>query len=214
MRESEVLKIKEEALQNSLAKAENTLHDTIRVFSMMVELRDPATAGHHIRVAKLAAAIANMMGLPEEQAGYIRTAAMLHDIGRIHISTELLNKTGTLSDIEYRLVQTHAQKSYAIVKEIAFQGPIAEIVYQHHERLDGSGYPCGLKGSEILAEAKILAVAEVMDAMLNHRAYRQAPGMAKAREELSGNKGSKYDIAAVDACLDLLNNGEFEFKSV
>ena len=154
------------------------------------------------------------MGLPDKQAGYIQTAAMLHDIGRIHISTELLNKTGTLNDIEYKLVQTHAQKSFAIVNEIDFRGPVAEIVYQHHERLDGSGYPRGLKGSQILTEARILAVAEVVDAMLTHRAYRHAPGIAKAREELSDNKGSKYDIAAVDACLDLFNNGEFAYKPV
>jgi len=213
LRESESLKIREELLENALTITKNTLRDIVSLLSKIVELRDSSTAGHHIRVARLATAIAKKMGLTEEQNGYVQTAAMLHDIGRIYISTELLNKTGPLIDLEYKLVQMHAQKSYATVKDIDFQGPIAEIVYQHHERMDGSGYPRKLRGSEILMEARILAVAEVVDAMLTHRPYRQAPGIEKALQELSSNKGIKYDKAAVDACLELFQSENFDIQS-
>jgi putative nucleotidyltransferase with HDIG domain/PAS domain S-box-containing protein len=213
LRESESLKIREEMLEHNLAITKNALRDMVSILARIVELRDPSTAGHHIRVARLATAMAKKMGLPEEQNIHVQTAAMLHDIGRIYISTELLSKTGPLIDLEYKMVQTHAQKGYDTVRDVDFQSPIAEIIYQHHERMDGSGYPRKLKGSEILTEARILAVAEVVDAMLTHRPYRQAPGIEKALQELSSNKGIKYDNAAVDACLELFQREDFDFRS-
>jgi len=204
----------ERKLEQSLAALEKTMGDTIIAISKIVEMKDPFTAGHQIRVAQLASAMAKKMNLPDEQVTYLNTAATIHDIGKIYVPSDILSKPGKLGAIEFQIIQAHVQGSYDILKKIDFSGPIAQIVYQHHERLDGSGYPRGLKGSDILPEAKILIVADVVEAMSSHRPYRAALGIEKALEEISLNRGSKYDEAAVDACLDLFSNGQFEFKPV
>jgi PAS domain S-box-containing protein/putative nucleotidyltransferase with HDIG domain len=207
-------KLAEEGLKHSLASLEKTLDDAIGAMSKIVEMKDPFTAGHQIRVAQLAIAMAEKMKLTDEQVGYIKTAATVHDIGKIYVPSDILSKPGTLRDMEMQIIRTHAQGSYEILRKIDFHGPMAQIAYQHHERLDGSGYPRGLKGGDIILEAKILAVADVVEAMASHRPYRAALGIDKALEEIRINRGSKYDEAAVDACLELFNGGKFEFKPV
>lgn len=179
----------------------------------MVEMKDPFTAGHQIRVAQLTSAIARKLNLTEEQIAILNTAATIHDIGKIYVPSDILSKPGKLNPLEYEIIQTHVRGSYEILKEIDFAGPIAEIVFQHHERMDGSGYPRALKGEDILPEAKILIVADAVEAMSSHRPYRASMGIDKALEEISINRGKLYDEAAVDACLELFRNNEFEFKS-
>ncbi len=183
-------------LQQSLEQSIQTIADT-------VEARDPYTAGHQRRVAELAAAIAQEMGLPEEQVHGIHLAGTVHDLGKIHTPMEILTKPGKLSDIEYQLVQTHPQDGYDILKDVPFPWPIAEIVLQHHERLDGSGYPQGLKDGEILLESKIMAVADVVEAMSSHRPYRAGIGIEMALAEIERGRGTQYDPTAVDACIRL-----------
>jgi len=204
----------EKQLAQTLSALEKTLADTVIAISKMVEMKDPFTAGHQIRVAQLAIAIANKLKLTDEQIALINTAATIHDIGKIYVPSDILSKPGKLSALEYEIIQTHVRGSYEILKEIDFIGPIAQIVFQHHERMDGSGYPRALKGPDILPEAKILIVADVVEAMSSHRPYRAAMGIEKALEEISRNRGKLYDEAAVDACLELFLNNEFSFKSV
>ena len=204
----------ERKLEQTLSALEKTLRDTVIAISKMVEMKDPFTAGHQIRVAQLATAIARKMNLPEEQVSIINTAATIHDIGKIYVPSDILSKPGKLGSLEYEIIQTHARGSYEILKEIDFKGQIAQIVYQHHERLDGSGYPRALKGDDILPEAKILIVADVVEAMSSHRPYRAALGIEKALEEITLNRGKLYDEAAVDACLELFRNDRFEFTPV
>ena len=201
-------------LEQSLAALEKTLGDTVVAIAKMVEMKDPFTAGHQIRVAQLVNAMAKKMNLTDEQVTYLNTAATIHDIGKIYVPSDILSKPGKLGPIEFQIIQTHVQGSYDILKKIDFNGPVAQIVYQHHERLDGSGYPHGLKGADILPEAKMLIVADVVEAMSSHRPYRAALGIEKALEEITCNRGIKYDEAAVDACLDLFKNGQFEFEPV
>jgi len=204
----------EKKLEHALVAVRKTLADTVIAISKMVEMKDPFTAGHQIRVAQLATAIARKLNLPEEQISYVNTAATIHDIGKIYVPSDILSKPGKLGALEYEIIQTHARGSYEILKQIDFNGPIAQIVYQHHERLDGSGYPRGLKGADILPEAKILIVADVVEAMSSHRPYRAALGVEKALEEITANRGKLYDEAAVDACLELFRNDRFEFTPV
>jgi len=199
-------------VEQTLAALVKTLADTVIAISKMVEMKDPFTAGHQIRVAQLASAIATKMNLTKEQVTYLNTAATIHDIGKIYVPSDILSKPGKLGAIEFQIIQTHVQGSYDILKKIDFGGPIAQIVYQHHERLDGSGYPRGLRATDILPEAKILIVADVAEAMSSHRPYRAALGIEKALEEITLNRGKLYDEAAVDACLELFRNNEFEFK--
>jgi PAS domain S-box-containing protein/putative nucleotidyltransferase with HDIG domain len=207
-------KLSEENLKKSLALVQKTMADTVIAIAKMVEMKDPFTAGHQIRVAQLAAAVAKKMNLTDEQATYLNTAATIHDIGKIYVPSDILSKPGKLGAIEFQIIQAHVQGSYDILKEIDFTGPIAQIVYQHHERMDGSGYPRGLKGPNILPEAKILIVADVVEAMSSHRPYRAAMGIEKALGEITRNRGIKYDEASVDACLEIFYNNEFEFKPV
>jgi len=140
-------------------------------------------------------------------------AGLIHDIGKINVPAEILSKPGALSETEFALIKTHSQVGYEILRDIDFQAPIAEIVLQHHERMDGSGYPNGLKGNKILREARIIAVADTVEAMASHRPYRPALGIDKALDEISNNKAMKYDAEVVDACLKLFAEGGFEFKS-
>lgn len=185
------------------AQLQQSLEGTVHTIAGMVELRDPYTAGHQARVGSLAAAIAEQMGLPKEQVQAIHLASSVHDLGKIQIPAEILSKPGKLSDIEYRLIMTHAQAGYDILKDISFNWPIAQMVLQHHERLDGSGYPQQLKGDAIMLEARILGVADVVEAMSSHRPYRAALGMEAAMQEISELRGVLFDPQVVDACLAL-----------
>ena len=181
----------------------------IQAMAATVETRDPYTAGHQRRVANLGRAIAQEMGLTEHQIDGIRMAGTVHDLGKISIPAEILSKPTKLSDIEFSLIKTHPQISYDILKDIDFPWPVAQTVFQHHERINGSGYPLGLKGEEILLEARILAVADVVEAIASHRPYRPAYGIEVALEQISKKKGILYDTAAVDACLRLFKEQRF-----
>jgi HD-GYP domain-containing protein (c-di-GMP phosphodiesterase class II) len=189
-----------------------TFEDTISAIATIVEIRDPYTAGHQVRVAKLATAIAMEMNLPDEQVHSIHTSATIHDVGKMYVPTDMLTRPAKLSALEFPIIKTHVQNSYDILKRIEFPWPIAKITLQHHERIDGSGYPNGLKGEEILLEAKILAIADVVEAMTSYRSYRPGLGIDKALEEISKNRGILYDIAAVDVCLKLFKKKGFKFE--
>ncbi len=200
------------ALQHSLEALRNAIRGSIQLIATTVEVRDPYTAGHQQRVADLARAIATEMGLSKDQIDAIRMAGVIHDLGKISVPTEILCKPSKLTDIEFSLIKTHPQVGYNILKNIEFPWPIAQIVYQHHEKMDGSGYPLGLSGEDILMEARIMAVADVVEAMASHRPYRPGLGIDTALEEISKNKGKLYDPNVVDVCLKLFREGEFEFK--
>ena len=206
-------KLSEEKLLKSYASLKKTLNDSINTMVKIVELRDPYTAGHQQNVAALATAIAVEMKLEETRIEHLRTAAVIHDIGKMYVPSDILSKPGKLSEIEFSLIQTHARNGYDIVKGMDFPSDVAQVVLQHHERLDGSGYPNGIRGEEILLEAKIVAVADVVEAMASDRPYRPAKGIDQALAEIAENRGRLYDPAVVDACLELFNSGRFEFKS-
>jgi len=175
----------------------------MRAIAGIVEMRDPYTAGHQQRVAQLAAAIAAEMGLPEEQAHAIHLAGIVHDLGKIQVPAEILSKPGKLSEIEFSLIKIHPQAGYDILKGIDFPWPIADMVLQHHERMDGSGYPQGLKGDAILLEARILSVADVVEAISAHRPYRPGLGIDIALDEIASNRSKYYDPQVADACICL-----------
>ncbi len=202
----------EAARQNYLERMRKGLKDTIRAVAATVEMRDPYTAGHQRRVADLASAIGRELKLPEDQVHGIYLAAIVHDLGKIHVPAEILSKPGRLSENEFNLVKTHPQVGYDVLKDIEFPWPIAQIVFQHHERLDGSGYPRGLAGADILPEARILAVADVVEAMSSHRPYRPGLGIDRALAQLRERRGSHYDPEAVDACLALFERRAFAFE--
>ncbi len=184
------------------------LDETVHSLNSAVEKRDPYTAGHQQRVAKLAGALVGEIGgiAVERQKG-IWTGAILHDIGKMCVPAEILTKPGHLSKIEFELIKSHAEVGYEILKDIEFPWPVPLIVRQHHERLDGSGYPAGLKGDEILFEARILAVADVVEAMSSHRPYQPGKGIESALDEITRARGTAYDPSVVDACLALFRNG-------
>jgi len=201
----------EEDLIRSHTKLETIFAGTVEALAVMTEKRDQYTAGHQQRVASLAVAIAREMGMGEDTFGNINIAATLHDIGKLYVPLDILNQTGKLTDIEYLFIKTHPAAGYDILKSIPFDAPIAEIILQHHERMDGSGYPRGLCGDEILIEARIIAVADVVEAMVSHRPYRQAMGVDQALEEIRANAGRLYDSTVVEACVDLFHNHGFSF---
>jgi putative nucleotidyltransferase with HDIG domain len=176
-----------------------------------VEMRDPYTAGHQLRVAQLACALGQEMGLSQDQLEGIRVMGFLHDIGKIGIPAEILNKPGRLNEVEANLVKTHAGIGYAILKDLEFPWPVAQAILQHHERLDGSGYPSGLADRQIILEARILAVADVVEAMASFRPYRPAVGIDVAMKEISRNRGRLYDPEVVDVCLRLFKEKGFKF---
>jgi len=193
-------------------KLERALEDTIQAIATTIETRDPYTAGHQKRVAQLAVAIAREMALPEQRSIGVLRGAGIHDIGKIYIPSEILSRPGKLSAEEFSLIKIHPQVGYDIVKDIDFPWPVATMLLQHHERLDGSGYPHGLAGSgSILLEARILAVADVVDAMVSHRPYRAALGLDAALQEIRCNRGKLYDTVVVDACLCLFRERGFAF---
>jgi len=193
----------EKKLKENYKALQRTWENTIRAIADIVETRDPYTASHQKRVAKLAFAIAKEMGLPEQQLRGLVMAAYIHDIGKIYVPGEFLTKPGKLGSNELNIIKNHSQAGYNVLKNIDFEWPISEIVLQHHERMDGSGYPRGLSGEDILIEARILAVADVVEAMASHRPYRPSLGTNKALEEITKNKGTLYDSEVVDACLKL-----------
>jgi PAS domain S-box-containing protein/putative nucleotidyltransferase with HDIG domain len=193
----------EEKIQHSLNQLRQALDGVIQAMVLAVEMRDPYTAGHQRVVADLARAIAQEMHLPPEQVEGIRMAGVVHDLGKICVPAEILSKPGRLSDIQFDLIKIHPQVGFEIMQNIEFPWPVAKIILQHHERLDGSGYPSGLKGDEILLEARILSVADVVEAMASHRPYRVSLGLDRALDEIVKYRGSWYEPAAVDACLRL-----------
>jgi len=199
----------EEKLVKSYASLKKTLDDAIDTMAKIVETRDPYTSGHQHKVADLAIAIAREMKLEDTRIDQLRMAAVIHDIGKLYVPSDILSKPGKLSDIEFNLIKAHPQHGYDIVKGMDFPCNIAKAVLQHHERLDGSGYPNQLKGEDMILEAKILAVADVVEAMVAHRPYRPALGLDKALEEISKNKGKLYDPDVVDACVKLFKEKEF-----
>ena len=186
------------------------MHSTIEVVSTIGELRDPYTHGHEHRVGDIAVAIATEMGLPEDRIEGICVAGYLHDVGKIAVPAEILSKPSKLSKVEFDLVKQHAQQSYEILKNVEFPWPVAEAAWQHHERLDGSGYPRGLKGDAIILEARILAVADTLEAMASHRPYRPGLGIDKALAEIERGRGTAYDPLVVDACLRLFSEKNFK----
>lgn len=183
---------------------------TVEAIAALYEKRDPYTAGHQRRVAQLACAIARKMGLPDEQIYGIRIIGVVHDIGKIAVPGDILTKPGRLSNEELDIIKTHPQVAYDVLKNLEFPWPVAETILQHHERLDGSGYPNGISGEDIILEARILCVADVVESMVSHRPYRQALGMEEAIQEIVRNKGVLYDPAVADACSKLSSNGGFE----
>lgn len=199
-------------LKTSYTQLQKTLNDIINTLASIVETRDPYTSGHQKRVALLAIAIAKELGLDKDKIDALSTAALIHDIGKINIPPSILARPGKISDLEYSMVKTHPQVGYDMIKSIKFPWPIADIILQHHERLDGSGYPKGLKEKDIVLEAKILAVADVVEAMASHRPYRPSLGMNKAIEEITKNRGLLYDPKIVDICRKVLFEKKFMFK--
>ena len=202
----------ENHLKESYEKLERILDETVMALATTTEKRDPYTAGHQQRVAQLASAIAVELGMSEETVEGIRVAGVLHDIGKICVPSEILNKPSHLSKLEFDIIKTHPQASHDIVKTIEFPWPIAQILLQHHERLDGSGYPLGLTGDSILLEAKIVAVADVVEAMMSNRPYRPALTIEEATDEIIKNKGTLYYPKVVDICIKLFNEKKFMFQ--
>jgi putative nucleotidyltransferase with HDIG domain len=199
-------------LKKSLERMQQLFNQTIASLEAVVRIRDPYTAEHQRRVTELAVAIAHEMGLKDDLKKAILIAASLHDIGKMNIPSDILNKPGKITELEYSLIKSHCRTGYEIIKNINFPWSIDEILLQHHECMDGSGYPQGLKGHEIHLPARIIGVADVVEAMSSHRPYRPALGVEKALEEIIGQRGIKYDSDVVDACLNLFNNKGFEFK--
>ena len=203
----------EHQVSQKTAEIREILDASIRSMALMAEIRDPYTAGHQQRVAQLACAIAEKMGLAPKTIKGIHIAGILHDIGKIRIPVSILSRSGRLLDAEFEMLKIHPQISFDILKDIPFPWPVAQIVLQHHERLDGSGYPQGLKGEEILLEARILAVADVTEANSSFRPYRPANGIEAALTKIEQKKGNQYDADAVTACLELFTAEGFEFDT-
>lgn len=197
----------------SAAKLQQTLLQTIEAIASTVEARDPYTAGHQRRVAIIASAIAREIGLAEDKVHALYLAASIHDLGKIRIPAEILSKPGKLNAIEYELVKGHPRTGYDIIKDIEFPWPIAQMVLQHHERVDGSGYPQGLKSGEIMLEAMIIAVADVVEAMSSHRPYRPGLGLDEALEEISRHRGTLYDPVVVDGCISMFREKRFVLET-
>ncbi|HEY3277475.1 MAG TPA: HD domain-containing phosphohydrolase [Syntrophorhabdaceae bacterium] len=201
----------DEQLKESYVRLQRVMEGTIKALSMAIEIRDPYTAGHQIRVTRLAEAIALDMKLTEDHIKAIRIAGLVHDIGKITVPAEILARPGRISVHEYAVLRDHSEAGYEILKDIEFDYPIAEIVLQHHERLDGSGYPHGLRGKKINLEARIISVADVVESMASHRPYRPSLGIEKALDEIKENRGTLYDRHAVDACLRQFAGKKFTF---
>jgi PAS domain S-box-containing protein len=201
----------EQELQQTFQRLKKTMDAAIDTMSKIIEAKDPYTSGHQHRVCQLAIRIAQELSLPKDKIEGIRIASLIHDIGKISLPTEILSKPTKLTDIEFSLIKEHSQIGYNILKSIDFSYPVAQIVLQHHERLDGSGYPNNLRGNKIILEARILGVADVVEAMSSFRPYRPALGIDVALEEISKNKGILYDPEVVDICIRLIREKGFKF---
>jgi putative nucleotidyltransferase with HDIG domain len=200
-------------LKQSYQKIKIAMNATIETMSKIIEVKDPYTSGHQQRVSQLATAIATELNLSQDKVEGIRIASLIHDIGKIGIPTEILSKSTALSDIEFSLIKAHSQIGHDILKSIDFSYPVAQIVLQHHERIDGSGYPNHLKGAEILLESKIICVSDVVEAMSSHRPYRPALGIDAALSEIYKNKNVLYDPKVVDICITLFREQGFIFTN-
>jgi PAS domain S-box-containing protein len=203
-------KLAENELQQTLDSIKKAVGAAIQVMVSAVEMRDPYTAGHQLRSADIACAIATEMGLPQEKIDGIRMAGSIHDIGKLSIPAEILSKPTKLTNIEFSLIKEHSLSGYEMLKNVESPWPLAQIIYQHHERMDGSGYPRNLKGDEILMEARIMAVADVVESMASHRPYRSALGIGAALEEIEKNRGTLYDNAIADAGLRLFREKNYK----
>jgi len=204
-------KIKEE-LNQSYKKLNEIMEDIVSIITKVAEMRDPYLRGHQKRVSKLATAIAQEMTLTREKIEGIKFASLAHDVGRFNWPTKIVNNKGQLTEEEHEVIKNHPKISYYILKTVNFPWSIAEIAYQHHEKLDGSGYPKGLKDGEILMEAKIIAVADTVEAMSSKRSYRPSYSIKEVLEEISKNRGILYEPEVVDACLRLFQEKHFQFN--
>ncbi|MCS5711901.1 HD domain-containing phosphohydrolase [Candidatus Berkiella aquae] len=193
--------------EKNLKKLNSSLEKTIDALATLEEYRDPYTAGHQRRVCDLAKTIAKTCGLDEQQVHWLRSASLLHDIGKNHVPSAILTKPTRLTPAEYEIIREHVESGYQILKIIDFPGNVAEIVYQHHEFIDGSGYPRGLKENEICIEAKILTVADIVEAMASHRPYRASRGIDVALDQIRMWQGTKLDTKIVDTCIQVFNEG-------
>jgi putative nucleotidyltransferase with HDIG domain len=202
----------EDHLQSTLDRLEGSLEGTFKAMAMTLELRDPYMAGHQTRVSSLAVAIAREMNLPWEKIEGLRFAGLIHDIGKISAPAEIMAKPCRLTKSEFQLVKDHPRVGYDMIKDIAFPWPVAHIILQHHERMDGSGYPDGLVGDAILVEARVLAVADVVEALCSLRPYRPALGLEKGLDEVRKGRGIRYDARVVDACVKVFRDGRFAFR--
>ena len=203
----------QEELERSFQNLKKGMDSTIQAIAMTVEKRDPYTSGHQMRVAALTRAIAETLELPEAHIEGAFVAASIHDIGKISLPAEILTKPTQLTEIEISLIQAHSQAGYDILKGIEFPWPIADIIIQHHERLDGSGYPHSLAGDDISIEARIIGVSDVVETMSSHRPYRPSMGIEKALAEITQNSGTLYDPEVVTACLNIFSKTNFEFPN-
>ena len=203
----------EQRISAYVKQLENSMHGTLQAVANMVEFRDPYTAGHERRVGIIASDIGRELGLSEEKCKNLQFIGLVHDIGKISIPSEILSKPGRLTALEFEMVKVHAEKGYEILKDVEFHLPIAKIIRQHHERMDGSGYPLGLKGQDILPEARIIAVADVLESMASHRPYRPALGIEVALKEIIDHRGSQFDAEVVDAVLKLIHDKGYKLPS-
>ena len=201
----------EQEVRLSTDKLLKAMEDTMHALARVVEMRDPYTAGHQRRATELACAIATGIGMSSDRITGLRLAGLIHDIGKVRVPSEILTNPDGLSEAEFAIIKTHPTLGYDILKTIEFPWPVADIVYQHHERMDGSGYPQRLRGESIIQEARVLAVADVVEAIASHRPYRPALGIDHALQEISNNRGRLYERDAVDACLVLFRERAFEF---
>lgn len=199
----------EEKLRESHERLQKNLDAVIKTLARVVETRDPYTSGHQEKVARLAESIALEMGLPAGRVGIVRMAALIHDLGKIYVPAEILTKPSRLSDVEFEIIKSHPKVAYEILRDIEFPHPIADYIFQHHERINGTGYPLGLSDGHIHLESRIIAVADTIEAMASHRPYRPAVGLDTALEEIISNRGILYDPDAVDACLRLFKEKRF-----
>jgi PAS domain S-box-containing protein/putative nucleotidyltransferase with HDIG domain len=210
---SERKKIEKEK-EEAISRLKSLLKEMVEAFSLAIEFRDPYTMGHQKRVAELSVAISEELGLDPEKKEGVRVAALLHDLGKaVGVPLEILNKPAKLNDLEFSFVKAHPEIGWRILKGVDFPWPVAEAVYQHHERLNGSGYPRGLKGDQIIIEARIIGVADVVEAMTSHRPYRPALALEEALREIKENKGILYDPQVVDAALKVFEKG-FSFERI
>jgi putative two-component system response regulator len=203
----------ERKLKETEERLRKTLEDTIRALASAVELRDPYTAGHQRRVSDLSCAIASELGISIDQINGLRLAGLVHDVGKIRVPSEILSWPNQLSEPDFNLIKAHPQAGYDIMKTISFPYPVARIVLQHHERINGSGYPSGLTGNQILIEARILAVADVVEAIASHRPYRSALGITHALDEISNKSDILFDPDPVEVCLNLFRQKGFRFNA-